>query len=211
MTAMSTCEYPDGYIDPYPAFYARMESMAVQGKAMVAALPPEPPPDPGLVPFFDAMAATMAQLRHIAERERANQPLEAADLDFLNHMVSLDGKTVGCTTVYEASGWYGHLYFDRSHALEHEPVIVDVHTQATDHDGFSAGRVLHVATAMPRMMVVSVAHDGGQHTQTYRGVVSTYQETITDRFRRITDAEWLAELGQQPPTVLPWLADIVAP
>jgi hypothetical protein len=210
-TVMDTCEYPDGYVDPYPPFYAAMESLAAQGKAMVAALPPEPPPAPDLVPFFDAMAATMAQLRHIAERERANQPLEPADLDFLNHMVSLDGKSAGCTTVYEAAGWYGQLYYDRSHALEHEPVIVDVHTQATDDNGEQLGRVLHVATALPRMMVVTLAHDGGQHTQTYRGVVSTYQEKVTEHFQRITDEDWRGELVQRPPVVLPWLRDIVAP
>jgi hypothetical protein len=210
-TMRSTCEYPDGYIDPYPAFYAAMESLAVQGNAMIAALPSQPPPAPDLAPFFDTMRATMARLRHIAERERANQPLEPADLVFLNHMVSLDGKTVGCTTVYEAAGWYGDLYYDRSHALEHEPVIVDVHTYMTDDDATQLGRVLHVATALPRMMVVTIAHDAGQHTQTYRGFVSTYQEKITEHFQRITDAEWREDLWQRSPMVLPWLRDIVAP
>ncbi|MGH9885503.1 MAG: DUF3160 domain-containing protein, partial [bacterium] len=210
-TIMATCEYPDGYVDPYPAFYGAMESLAARGKAMVGALPPEPPPAADLVPFFDAMAATMAQLRHIAERERANQPLEADDLDFLNHMVSLDGKAVGCTTVNEAAGWYGHLYYDRSHALEHEPVIVDIHTQVTDDDADQLGRVLHVATALPRMMVVTLAHDGGQHTQTYRGFVSTYQEKTTDHFQRITDEEWRDELMQRPAMVLPWLRDVTSP
>lgn len=123
VTFMATCEYPDGYIDPYPAFYGAMEAIA----------------------------------------------------------------------------------------LEHEPVIADVHTQPTDADGAPVGRVLHVATAMPRMFVVTIAHDGGAHAQTYRGFVATYSEIIARNFHRITDDEWLRDLALRPPLMPPWLADIVAP
>jgi hypothetical protein len=206
-----SCEYPDGYIDPYPAFYRAMEAIAVHGSATVAALAAVHPPDPQLAPYFESMRQTMARLGHIAERERANQPLEPADLDFLNHMVSIDGKTVGCETVDEASGWYGELFFDRERALRHEMVIADVHTQATDASGDVVGRVLHVATAHPRMFVVAIAHDGGAHAQTYRGVVSTYSELVTTDFHRMTDQEWARDLAERPPVMPPWLADIVAP
>jgi hypothetical protein len=188
-----------------------MEAIAVQGNAALAALPVIHPPAPRLAAYFESMRQTMARLRHIAERERANRPLEPADLDFLNHMVSLDGRTVGCRTVQEAHGWYGDLFFDRSSALQHEPVIADVHTQATDRAGGVVGRVLHIATANPRMFVVTIAHDGGAHAQTYRGVVSTYSELVTTGFHRMTDEEWARDLAVRPPVMPPWLADIVAP
>lgn len=207
----ATCEYPDGYIDPYPAFYGALEAIAARGKAAVLALALEEPGGRQLAAYFDAMSATMARLRQIAERERANQPLDADDLDFLNHMVSFDGKQVGCTTVQEPAGWYGELFFDRMRAKEHEPVIADVHTAALDDGGDLHGNVLHVATAMPRMMVVTLAHDGGQHAQTYRGVVSTYSEVVTGNFHRMTDDEWDAELARRPPVMPEWLGDIVAP
>jgi hypothetical protein len=211
VTMGATCEYPDGYVDPYPAFYRAMEAIAAQGSATLAALAPVHAPDPRLAPFFESMRQTMVHLRQIAERERANQPLEAADLDFLNHMVSIDGKHVGCVTVPEAGGWYGDLFFDRERALEHKPEIADVHTQPTDGLGTPVGRVLHVATANPRMFVVTIAHDGGAHAQTYRGFVSTYSEFVTENFRRMTDEAWILDLAGRAPVIPPWLADIVAP
>jgi hypothetical protein len=211
VTAMATCEYPDGYVDPYPAFYRAMEAIAVQGHAALGGLARIHQPAPELASYFASMRETMAQLRHIAERERASQPLEAADLDFLNHMVSIDGKQAGCTTVPEAHGWYGDLFFDRNSALVHQPVVADVHTQPTDDLGIPVGRVLHVATAMPRMFVVTIAHDGGAHAQTYRGFVSTYSQIVTADFQRMTDEDWARDLAMRPPVMPPWLADIVAP
>jgi hypothetical protein len=208
---MEFCEYPDGYVDPYPGFYAAMAAIAQHGKALVAALATPAQPIDGLGAYFDGMAATMEQLRQIAVRERADQPLTAADLEFLNHMVSIDGKSAGCTTVFVARGWYGDLYFDRDLALHHEPVIADVHTQPTSAGGDLIGHVLHVATGMPRMMVVSLAHDLGKHTQRYRGFVSSYAEVVTENFRRLTDEDWGEMLANQPPAPPGWLADLVAP
>jgi hypothetical protein len=153
----------------------------------------------------------MVRLQRMAERERANQPLTGEDLDFINHMVSLDGKSAGCTTVLEAQGWFADLYFDRDKALWHEPVIADVHTQPTDEVGNLVGRVLHVGTAAPKLMVLTLQHDGGAHAQTYRGFVSSYAEMQTSDFKRLTDEEWLVELAKKPPPPPEWLQPIVAP
>jgi hypothetical protein len=65
LTSMATCEYPDGYIDPYPAFYSAMEAIAVQGTASLAALARVHPPDPRLASYFESMRQTMARLRQI--------------------------------------------------------------------------------------------------------------------------------------------------
>ncbi|HEX3760204.1 MAG TPA: DUF3160 domain-containing protein [Kofleriaceae bacterium] len=196
------CEFPDAYVDPYPAFYARMEQIARRAGAAVS--------EPQITAFFERMTATMARLRAIAERERANRPLTPDDLEFINHMVALDRRPDGCTTVLYPTGWYAELFYDQASALWHGPVIVDVHTQPTDQDGDPVGRVLHIATGAPRVIAIRIAHDGGAHTQTYRGLVSSYGELVTEGFQRVTDEEWRARIARRMQGTPPWLADLMA-
>jgi hypothetical protein len=210
-TGEAGCEFPSAYIDPYPAFYAKLEAIAVRGRAVVDKLPFRSGRGPQLVHYFDGMAKTMAHLRAIAERERANQPMTDDDLQFIDHMVSLDGRNAVCTTTIDPMGWYAELFIDQKSALWHEPVIADVHTQPTDEDGKMVGRVLHVSTGTPRMMVVRIRHDGGAHTQTYRGLVSSYGELVTDNFQRLTDEEWREKIRKRMQGTPSWLASIVAP
>jgi hypothetical protein len=201
-TAELSCEYPDAYIDPYPAFYAAMEAMAMKAHGVITT--------PRAKSYFATMAKTMARLRAIAERERANQPLTDDDLDFINHMVSIDGRNGGCAPTQDPKGWYAELFYEQKVALWHEPVIADVHTQPTDEAGNMVGRVLHVGTGNPRMMAVRLRHDGGAHTQTYRGFVSTYAEVITERFQRLTDEEWRTQIEKRMTGIPRWLDDLVA-
>jgi hypothetical protein len=207
-TAEVACEYPDAYVEPYPEFFARMGTLAERGKATIAGLGGAR--TKRMLAYFDHMAQTMERLRTIAERERANEPLLPNDLDFINRMVSLDGRHGGCGGPnLEPKGWYADLYYDRSKILLHEPVIADVHTQPDDEAGNRVGRVLHVGTRNPRLLVARIQHDGGKHAQTYRGFVSTYAETITRDFRRYTDEEWRAESGDLDSTPA-WLRPIIA-
>jgi hypothetical protein len=209
-TAELGCEFPDAYIDPYPAFYARMEQMAKRARDAITSLPTRPSAESHLLHYFDGMATTMARLRAIAERERANQPLTAGDLDFINHMVSLDAHSVVCAVTTDPKGWYAELFWDQKSALWHDPVIADVHTQPTDEAGNQVGRVLHVGTGAPRMMALTIRHDQGAHTQTYRGFVSTYAEVITENFKRMTDEEWRHEIHERMIGTPAWLEPIIA-
>ncbi len=212
MTAMILCGYPHGYIDPYSAFYEAMVHVADKGLAIVASAPALGALSAHLSSYFGEMKQTMTRLHAMALREQRDQPMTDQDLDFLNHMVSIDGKSGGCGgPIVEATGWYADLYYDRSKVLQHEPIIADVHTQLTDEFGNMVGRVLHVATGHPRMLVVKLEHDNGEHATTYRGFVSTYAEKTTSNFKRSTDEEWRAEITEQPPTVVPWMRDIVVP
>jgi hypothetical protein len=42
----------------------------------------------------------------------------------------------------------------------------------------------------------------------YAGVVSSYLEQTTENFKRLTDADWTANLGTAKP--VPWLDSLVA-
>jgi len=145
----------------------------------------------------------------MAERERRNEPLTKDDLDFLNRMVSVDGRHGGCVTILVPEGWFAELYYEREDALWHNPPIADVHTQPTDEVGTVVGKVLHVGTSFPRTLIVTVAHDGGAHTRTYRGFVSTYAEKTTDHFTRLDDEQWQSEVLKVAPQPPSWVADVV--
>jgi hypothetical protein len=105
-------------------------------------------------------------------------------------------------------GWYPDLYLDPSDAMWQVPVVADVHTQPTDEMGTMVGRVLHVGTRLPRMMAVTVKHDGGAHAQTYRGFVSHYAEEITSNFVRMTDEDWAGGRDAPPDWLRPIIADV---
>ena len=210
VTMMAMCEYPTGYVDPYPEFYRAMDALAAKTTATIDALPYETTRKAAMLTWLTQMRSTMTRLQKIAERERANQPLLAEDLDFFNHMVSLTGRNAVCTTVTEAQGWFADLYFDRSKALWHDAVIADVHTQPTDEAGNMVGYVLHVGTARPRMMVVRLQHDGGTHAQTYRGFVSTYAEKQTSNFERLTDEDWRALVWKEQTPSPEWMQPILS-
>jgi hypothetical protein len=204
------CEYPDAYVEPYPEFYTRMQTLAKRGKAAVDAFGAAGSSGTRMAAYFDQMVATMGKLGAIAERQRADEPLRSVDLDFINRMVSINGRNAGCGGPRtEPQGWYADLYYDRSKIMSHDAVIADVHTQPTDEAGNRVGHVLHVGTRAPRMLVARLQHDGGKNAQTYRGFVSTYAETVTKNFRRYTDEEWREESGAIDSTP-PWLKAIVA-
>jgi Protein of unknown function (DUF3160) len=198
VTMMLSCEFPFGYVDPYPAFFEAMEHLAVKTTTTIDALPYQTPGKAKLLTWLTSQRATMVRLRDIAVRERANQPLRDEDLDFFNHMVSLTGRSAGCTTVTEPEGWYADLFLDRSKALWQQPVVADVHTQPTDEEGNMVGFVLHVGTRAPRMMTITLQHDGGAHAQTYRGFVSTWAQQQTSNFERLTDETWAQQKVESP-------------
>ena len=209
-TAEVGCEYPDAYVDPYPAFYARMKMIAERARTTIATLPFPAQNGQAIEHYFETMAATMTRLQAIAERERANQPMTDDDLQFIDHMVSLDGRSIVCATTIDPKGWYAELFFEQKEALWHTPVIADVHTQPTDETGNMVGRVLHVGTGVPRYMAITIKHDRGGHTQTYRGLVSTYAEITTQSFQRLTDEEWRQKIEGHMVGVPAWMSEISA-
>ena len=208
-TAEMGCEFPSAYVDPYPAFYAKLGAMATRARTAIAGLPFRSHNAQAIDHYFDGMAKTMARLGTIAERERANKPMTDDDLQFIDHMVSLDGRSIVCSTTIDPKGWYAELFFDQKEALWHTPIIADVHTQPTDEVGTMVGHVLHVGTGMPRLMAITIKHDGGAHTQTYRGLVSSYGELITDNFQRLTDEDWRTRIKDHMVGTPAWLSEIV--
>ncbi|MBE0542076.1 MAG: DUF3160 domain-containing protein [Verrucomicrobia bacterium] len=127
-TPMIICSYPDGYVEPVPAFWLRMREMTLATKAVLATLPTN-----GVynythigtngTPFVVSVSgaamhanrlATMDQflnttgtLRAISEKELLKIPLSAEESLFLQRLVEFD--YLGRRTY---TGWYPALFYE---------------------------------------------------------------------------------------------------
>ncbi|MEO6603504.1 MAG: DUF3160 domain-containing protein [Polyangiaceae bacterium] len=196
-TGGAACSFPSAYVDPYPEFFTALVDFAERGKALTAALGPS---TDSVHAYFVHLAETVAVFRDMAQDERDGKPLSAEHLAFVNQKVTI---TAGCAGPDGADGWYGSLHYQPSKAIEFDPTIADVHTEPTDEAGTDVGRVLHVGTGMPELMVVTV--DGCDGAHAYVGLASTYYEHITEHYERLNDSEWSMMLPGKPvrPSWLP--------
>src|SRR5262249_43970463 len=67
-TAEAGCEYPHGYVDPYPAFYAELEAMARKGRAAFDAAIADRTKSKVVDAYFDHVADVATRLRAMAEK-----------------------------------------------------------------------------------------------------------------------------------------------
>ena len=210
------CSFPDAYVDPYPAFYARLAKFADLGKALVERL------DVGAVAadaertagamrikvstggFFEQLGRVSRTLGHIAEEELAGRGPSAEELAFVNGAITEDPPAISCGPAPRiVHGWYVDLFYGGD-PLAFKPTIADVHTQWTDQAGNEVGRVLHVGTGSPRTMVVRV-----DDSRSFVGVVSDYTELVTEHFQRLDDDGWRRSVSQGNPEDPPWMVDLV--
>ncbi len=197
-TGGASCEYPSAYVDPYPKFYQELRQFAERGKQVAAQF------SQGDAAYFTRLSDVLTTLEEMAQNQRSGAPHSAAHLAFINQAVKIEP---GCGEPSFGSGWYKDLFYAPNDAIELDPIIADVHTQPTDEGGSPVGRVLHVGTGMPRVMVVTTNDCSG--ASTYVGVVSSYFEKITENFERLDDKAWSADIQLATPADVPWLQDLV--
>ncbi len=206
-TGGASCQFPDAYVDPYPNFFARIAELAEHGAAMTATL--DLSQNPGLATQIPAYFATLRdvaeRLGQMAKNEREGIPLTQAHLDFINEAVAVQ---MGCGDPEGSTGWYAKLFFDNFQSVQEDPTIADVHTQPTDEAGNPVGRVLHVGTGLPRLMVVTADPCGTPRA--FVGLASSYFEKVTEKFERMTDEQWAADLTQATPADVAWMTDLVS-
>ncbi|WP_433928760.1 DUF3160 domain-containing protein [Sorangium cellulosum] len=206
-TAGNTCEFPDAYVDPYPAFFTRIAELAAHGGDVVGALDLSSQPwlEEAVPAYFARLHDVATRLAEMAANERAGVPLTQEHLDFINQAVRIQW---GCGSPFGAEGWYAQLFFDMAKSVELDPTIADVHTQPTDEGGAPVGRVLHVGTGLPRLMVVTADPCGTPSA--FVGLASSYFEQITENFERMTDEEWADSIKETRPADVAWMKDLVS-
>ncbi|WP_437809047.1 DUF3160 domain-containing protein [Sorangium sp. So ce1078] len=207
-TGGTTCEFPDAYVDPYPAFYARIAELAEHGGRVAESL--ELSGDSAwlaeqLPAYFARLHGIAQTLGEMAANERAGLPLTEEHLAFINQAVRVQ---YGCGSPEGAEGWYAQLFFNAYDSVTQDPTIADVHTQPTDEGGAPVGRVLHVGTGLPRLMVVTADPCGTPRA--FVGLASSYFEKITENFERMTDEEWAGAIVETTPADVAWMKDLVS-
>jgi hypothetical protein len=209
-TSGASCEFPDAAVDPYPELYAAIARLAAHGEGLSQRFTgvADGPWLDSVNQYFTRLGDIAAMLESIADTQATHGALSAEQLKFVNDAVVVQKVPAGCTSVDEGSGWFTQLYFSQGDVLAYAPTIADVHTQPTDEVGAPVGRVLHVGTGMPRLMVVTL--DGCDGARAYAGLSSSYYEQITQNFERLTDAQWKQTLMRAPPPAPAWLHDLVA-
>ncbi len=188
-TSGGTCFYPDVYVEPIPAFYARVSTLATDAAAAFETEGIDLPAD-----FFRQFAATMDTLEIIAGKELAGEAFSATETAFLKKVMYLN---FGCTT--DPDGWYTYLFYTKYRALKewHDPTVgenvnivtADVHTVPTDLSGNTLGWVLHVGTGYPELGVF-VVQEEGRAPRAYVGPVYSYYQHRTEDFERLDDKAW---------------------
>ena len=208
-----TCEYPAGWVDPYPEFYEALDNFAEQallrfeplgvfevfqdldtvgeGETHFSGL--------GLKTYLTNFRNIMASLKAMAETQIANQDHSEEQLQFLNQMILF-----GCGDE-DIGGWYKDLLyqFHLGNAEAFDPTIADIHTDA------ERGRILHVGVGHPNLMVLSVQNECG--IQSYAGPVFSYHQLVAPS--RMNDDQWKAmqlnETSTYESTRPDWVKDFV--
>lgn len=196
-----TCAHPAGYVEPYPAFFQKLEVLAdVAGQALANAPLKNTGVKTQIAQFFSNWKVQMGKLRKIAEMELAGQDPTEEDQKFLKSVVMLDNVCGGPLF----GGWYTSLYFNSDNLAKWKPTIADVHTNP-NQGPLPGPDVLHVATGNVALMVLTV--DTCQGAEAFVGPVFRYHEVDVKKIERLSDKQWEAMLqdgsAPQPP---PWTA-----
>lgn len=202
-----TCEYPAGYVEPYPAFYAALQQLA-QDVRLVLSNVPLPPDDIGnatrerIFVYLDNLIVVSSQLQTLAEKELRLEEFTEQEELFLKSIIKRQAKYhgEGCAgPIIEElwDGWYAHLFYKKD---DNPALIADVHTNPTN-DPASAlypPRVLHAATGPAAAEFLIVNTDEGMAI--YVGPAFSYFEVVTEGNettppQRFDDRQWRARLG----------------
>ena len=180
------CEYPAGYVEPYPAFYTSLEAYTQASHDTLAALDttrfnPYARQIVGqAMMHFEAQSGTMAQLAVLAEKELNNEPFTEEEELFVRSIVKRQLVYVNVVCAVETRTYWDGWYVNGFYGPESGPILVaDVHTDPND-----GGRVLHVGTGPVAAMLFMVDET------LYVGPAFTYFDFVEPDFSRVNDDEW---------------------
>ena len=223
-TAGITCEYPAGYVEPYPAFYTAVRDYARAGSEALASLDLTTArkaeqvlwqlenndssinwlfPDDvrtlryKVLAYFKHLEYVTTMLQTMAEKELRLEPFSEKEEAFIKDTTVLQRESVGCGEIREEwHGWYPQLFpwEDESPVL-----IADIHTNPNIE--LAPPSVLHVATGSVAAMVLIADTDEGPTM--YVGPSFTYYEVIEKGEAgtppaRLTDKDWKKRLRNSP-------------
>ena len=203
------CEYPTGYVEPYPKVYAglkRFSDEAARRMSRLKFLPKQKdksaPSRDDMVRYFQKSGEILAKLESLAQKELAAKPFTSEEQLWLKKTIDKGGKTSGPP---QYNGWYSDLIYHRENDLAAwHPTVVDVHTDPQSQT------VLQAATGTPCFCIIAI--DNEKDRTVYVGPVYSYYEFVCTSAKRLTDEEWRemfysTRFPQRPP----WVKEFQAP
>jgi hypothetical protein len=207
-TSGEKCEYPTGYVEPYPETYQRVKYFATEAARRIEAadykLTNEDHTDiqHRQVEFLKQMADTLGKLEALAHKELAAEPFTQEDQEWLK--TAINSRSMPCGSPPTYTGWYCQLFYGGGgRAGEWDPTVIDVHT---DPDSQT---VLEEGVGSCNFLIVAVDNDTDRSI--YVGPAYSYYEFRHPAKARLTDNEWQQMLfkpnGLQSPS---WTKDFQA-
>ena len=208
------CEYPKGYVEPYPEFYAALYAYAKAGSDALSTVSGDV--DQGwdyvrkkALAYFGNVMTAAEQLKTLAEKELALEAFTKDEEAFLKSVVvrqKNDSQMCGGPP-YTWDGWYVKMFYSED---DNPALIVDVHTNPNPDGPLAPARVLHAATgaAVPVCLVA----DTDEGATMYVGPSFTYYDVIETGYPpvRLTDKEWQARLAAGNPPHPDWARSFLA-
>ena len=224
------CEYPYGYVEPRPAFFAALKSMARFAAENIGGLPDLVNSSYALVPlnvpatagFFNRFGDTCETLESIAQKHLNQQPLAETEVKFLRNTIEKIDTYYG---ERQYNGWFPELFywgkngdgqpfpgrggpsgFDKG--ADHDSdfpdyLVADVHTDGPSEPDGDPGAVLHEAVGKINLLLIAV--DNGPDRMVFAGPVMSHYEFTKPYGTRLTDELWRQQIEAgtlpQPP---PW-------
>ena len=179
------CEYPKGYIEPYPEVYRQLGEFA---EAMQKCVEQSNLPESRkkrLAEFWGQFSKIQTTLQALSLKQLKGEAFTKEENTFIKKTIDQKGEGCGPPTY---DGWYADLFLKRSDSFEWEPEIIDIHT-SPDNRGIST--CLEVATGDVNFIVAAI--DNGKDKTTYVGPAFSYYEfikSLNGGENRLTDEEW---------------------
>jgi len=219
-TGLPVCEYPDGYVEPYPEFYLRLsryarlgyelfEGLVVNGEAWFVR--------ETALSYYLHLQQVADRLQIMAEKELLLEPFSEEEILFLKEIIFLQGSDSTCGwSSKDWNGWYGRLFpwYAERNLLDYNQtnpyVVAQVHTNPNTEYILPPG-VLHVGTGPVATIMLIADTDEGQTI--YVGPGLTYYEFIEEGYPppRLSNREWAQRLLKESPPAPPsWTKTFLA-
>lgn len=198
------CEYPAGYVEPYPEFYAALNSYAeicynaVNQTSGLTFLTDDiywGNVKKRALEYLSNIKLVADRLRSLSEKELVLLEFTAEEEAFLKGVVvKQKNPNLGCGGPdFILNGWYVDMFYreDKSPSI-----VVDIHTNPNNDGPLAPARVLHAATGMTVPICLIAETDEG--STAYVGPVFTYYDVIESGYPpvRLTDQEWQKRLDE---------------
>ena len=200
------CEYPAGYVEPYPEFYRVIHVFAERAKGFFDTQQAVDERSKSLQlrikRFFSRMSEIMLALETMAEKELRHQQFSEKEKKFLKKTIDKRGGGSGPPTY---SGWYPELFFNGGGSADKwDPVVADVHTDP------KTNTVLEAGVGNANFAVVAINSES--QIMAFVGPVYSYYEFRHPASNRLNDQQWQRLLLSDTPPARPrWVEDLTGP